>query len=154
MARQYGVQKVRLDEALRVLAALEPVGYSKLVAELANHFRCATRTAQDALSILRKAHFVETTPARAERPAGRGTRMSSPPLIDASRRFYLVSEQGHYLLNHPGAPRLLRIARKLFTTCPSPKVRRFQQAQINRHGGLDEALAHFEAAYLESPHRL
>jgi len=75
-------------------------------------------------------------------------------LIDASRRFYLVSEQGHYLLNHPGAPRLLRISRKLFTTCPSPKVRRFQQAQINRHGGLDEALAHFEAAYLESPHRL
>ena len=103
MARQYGVQKVRLDHVLRVLAAIEPVGYSNLVAELANHFSCASRTAQDALSILRRAHFVETRRARAERAAGRVSWTASPPLIDTSRRFYVVSERGHYLLNHPGA---------------------------------------------------
>ncbi len=151
MARQYGVQKMRLDQALAVVAALEPIGYSALVAELADHFHCAERTAQDALSILRRGHFVETTSARlGDRPGG--TRATGQPsLIDTSRRLYFVSDRGHYLLHHPAAPRLLRIARKLFTTGPSPNVRRFQQGAIARHGGLDEALWYFEEAYITAP---
>jgi hypothetical protein len=154
MARQYGVQKVRLDQALAVVAALEPVSYSELVAELEDHFHCARRTAQDALSILRKGHFVETAPARTADRAALGQATGPSCLIDTRRRLYFLSDRGHYLLQHPAAPRLLRIARKLFTTGPSPNVRRFQLAAIARHGGLDEALWFFEEAYIESPAKL
>lgn len=151
MARQYGVQKVRLDQALAIVAFLEPVAYNELVAELADHFNCARRTAQDALAILRKGDYVQTTSARtAELPGGRRT-AGTRSLIDTSRRLYLLSDRGHYLLQHPSAPKLLRIARKLFTTSPSPNVRRFQQGQIARHGGLDEALRFFEESYRPPP---
>jgi hypothetical protein len=151
MARQYGVQKVRLDQALAIVAFLEPVAYNELVAELAEHFHCARRTAQDSLSILRKGHFVETTSARTGDPPQGGLATGQPSLIDTSRHLYFLSDRGRYLLQHPAAPRLLRIARKLFTTGPSPNVRRFQQGAIARHGGLDEALWYFEESYLSAP---
>jgi hypothetical protein len=148
MARPYGIQKVRLDEVLLVIAALEPIGYSTLVAELEDHFQCRTRAAQDALSILRKGHFIETAPARTADQAAHYRVARAEPLIDTSRRLYFLSDRGRYLHQHPAAPQLLRRARKLFTTNASPGVRRFQQAAIRRHGGLDEALWFFEKSYI------
>jgi hypothetical protein len=144
MARSNRVQKVRLDQVLRVLAALEPIGYSTLVAELADCFQCAPRTTQDALAVLRKGHFIETAPARTTDGAARHPAPSAAPLIDTSRRLYFLSDRGRYLHDHPAAPRLLRRARKLFTTAPSPGIRRFQQAAIAHYGGLDEALWSYE----------
>lgn len=140
MARQYGHQKIDLARALGLLVELEPIGYGWLVLELSHHFDCSARTAKDAISILRRGRWIE--PSQPEEATALGQRRDPQPTA-AGRRGYRVSERGHALLEHPNAPRLLRIARKLFTTCPSPKVRRFQQG-IEAREGLDQALRRFE----------
>jgi hypothetical protein len=150
VARQYGVQKVDLGEALRLLSELEPLGYGPLVGELCHRFACAERTAKDAISILRRGRWIE--PAQPAEASGRVDPGDAQPQL-AGRPRYRVSERGHFLLQHLNGPRLLRIARKLFTTCPSLKVRRFQRATAAGEG-LEQALRRFENSLLtpgESP---
>jgi hypothetical protein len=139
MARQYGVQKVRLQEALSLLLAAEPLSYAAWTGEIAERFGCSTRTAQDAITVLRRGRWVE--------------RASPPPtLIQSDRRFYRVSERGRYVLEHPRGAMLLRIARKLFTSSPSSKVARHRRMLVGKYGSLDGALAFFERDLLGSPH--
>jgi hypothetical protein len=139
VARQYGYQKIALAQALGLLAEHEPIGYGWLVLELSHHFSCSERAAKDAISILRRGRWVEL--AQPEVTALRQPRDPQPTMV--GRHTYRMTERGHALLEHPNGPRLLRIARKLFTTCPSPKVRRFQQ-RTEAGEGRDQALRRFE----------
>jgi len=59
VARQYGVQKVDLAEALALLAELEPLRSTRLVLELRHRFDCSERAAKDAISILRRGDWIE-----------------------------------------------------------------------------------------------
>jgi hypothetical protein len=144
MARKYGVQKIDLDGALRLLTEIEPIGYVSLVREIAAEFDCAERTAEDALTVLRRGGWIETTSVCSTDRA--------KPLIDSSRRHNRVSERGHYVLNHPNGHQVLQFARKLFTASPSPKVKRTQRSVAQR-GGLAEWLQRVERGLLTAPRR-
>jgi hypothetical protein len=145
MARQYGAEKVNLIEALKELRALEPVGYSVLVAALIDRFGCARRTAEDAVSILQRGRWVESTPR-----SPRIEEIVQPSPYDKTRRYYRVSERGHYLVRHRNGGGVLRLARKLFTICPSPNVKRHRDGLIAQHGDADAALDDFERKMLAS----
>jgi hypothetical protein len=135
----------RLQEVLEPLAGLEPIAYSEFVTELADEFGRSKRTAGDSLAVLRRACYVEVDGRPAARATGR--------LIETGRRYYRVSERGHYVLGHPEGPSLLRIARKLFTTVPSPNVRRFRDGLIARDGSAEAALLRFEREMLKDPRK-
>src|SRR4051812_6486586 len=96
MARQYGVEKVTLIEALKELRALEPAGSSALVVVLMDCFGCARRTAEDAISVLQRGRWIESTPR-----SRRIEEITKPATYDKTRRYYRVSERGHYLVRHP-----------------------------------------------------
>jgi len=150
VARQYGVQKVDLAEALALLAELEPLRSTRLVLELRHRFDCSERAAKDAISILRRGDWIEHGHRPPAGAGEHGSQQEAQPRPADGKR-YGVNERGHSLLAHPNGPRLLRIARKLFTTCPSPKVRRFQQATAAREG-LEQALRRFEHNLLSAVH--
>jgi len=120
VARQYGVQKVDLAEALALLAELEPLRSTRLVLELRHRFDCSERAAKDAISILRRGDWIEHGHRPPAGAGGHGSQQEAQPRPADGKR-YGVNERGHSLLAHPNGPRLLRIARKLFTTCPSPR---------------------------------
>lgn len=150
MARQYGVQKVDLAEALALLAELEPLRSTRLVLELRHRFDCSERAAKDAISILRRGDWIEHGHRPPAGAGEHGSQQEAQPRPADGKR-YGVNERGHSLLAHPNGPRLLRSARKLFTTCPSPKVRRFQQATAAREG-LEQTLRRFEHNLLSAVH--
>jgi hypothetical protein len=59
-----------------------------------------------------------------------------------------MSARGQALLESPGGPGLLRVARKMFTTCPSSKVRRYQET-VEATEGLDQAFRRVETLSLQ-----
>ena len=120
VARQYGVQKVDLAEALALLAELEPLRSTRLVLELRHRFDCSERAAKDAISILRRGDWIEHGHRPPAGAGEHGSQQEAQPRPADGKR-YGVNERGHSLLAHPNGPRLLRIARKLFTTCPFPQ---------------------------------
>jgi hypothetical protein len=143
MARQYGHQKIDLALTLELVAEVEPIRYGWLVLELCDYFDCSQRAAKDAISILRRGRWIEPSQSQPGSALGPGDPHSAPTRYAD----YRVSTRGHALQEYPEGPALLRVARKLFTTCPSPKVRRFQRT-IQAEEGLDEALRRVEAATL------
>jgi hypothetical protein len=146
MARQYGVQKVDLLVVLRLVRRLEPISYTALVGRLTKRFECSDRTAKDSISVLRRGGWLDDDGEVLLR-AGDGNNAAA-----AGQQLLRVSARGHYLLNHPRAAQVLRFARRLFTTCPSPKVRRFQEA-ADRAEGRYARLAAVERWLLAAPGR-
>lgn len=140
MARQFGHQKVDLAVALRLVSDLEPIRYGWLVLEFRNRFNCSDRTAKDAISILRRGGWIEPS-----QPGGGG---GSPQPSPARYSPYCMSTRGQALLRSPGGPALLRVARKMFTTCPSSNVRRYQET-IEAREGLDQAFRRVETLTLQ-----
>ena len=138
MARQFGHEKIDLARTLRLLSDLEPIRYCWLVIELSHQFDCSERAAKDAISILRRGGWIEPF----EPDPAPDSRVDHSP-APAGRRGYRVSGRGQALLEHPHGAALLRVARKLFTTCPSPAVLRYQRT-IEANEGLDEALRRIE----------
>ncbi len=136
MARQYGHEKLGLLEALGLLAGAEPLRFDRLVWCLVAASGCSERAAKDALAILRRGRYVE-----AVRVAG-----------DRRARSYRVSERGHALLAHPHGWLVLRLARKLFTSCPSRAGARWQ-GRVRDQGGLEAELERVEQLLLARPPR-
>jgi hypothetical protein len=139
--------KIDLFEALDLIWALEPIGYSELAGELSTRFRCSERAAEDAITILGSGRYVETKAAPRRDPG------QPEGLFALRRRLYRVSERGHYLLNHPNGRFVLRAARRLFTSTPSRKTRRYQQ-MIEAEHGLERELRRVEKRLLVRPSRI
>lgn len=106
MARQYGVQKVDLLQALAFIATNEGIAAIDLIHRLMEGFQSSERTAKDALSVLRRSGCV--------------TQLRHSD--DGRRRSYFVTPRGWRCLTSPYGGLLLRFARLLFTTCASPRV--------------------------------
>jgi len=107
MARQYGVEKVNLLQLLALIADNEGVQSRDVIRLIMDTFACSKRTAADALSILRQAGCVEAV----------------PDSNDRRRHLYFLTSRGWQRFGDPYGGMLLRFARQLFTTCPSPGVR-------------------------------
>ena len=137
MANQYGVQKVRLEWALWLLYVRGPERSGEIVWLFQEWFGCRERTAKDNLGVLVKAGYLEPDEAAAALAA-------AGSLIGLPGVFYRVSARGRRLIGHRNGPHLLRVARKLFTTCPSDRVKRFRNGLIDRYGSAEAALASFE----------
>jgi hypothetical protein len=134
MARQYGHEKLDLLEALRLLAGTEPLRFGRLVSRLVAASGCSERAGKDALAILRRGHYIEPVPVGGD---GRG-------------RAYRVGERGQALLAHPHGWLVLRLARKLFTSCPSRAGARWQ-GRVRDQGGLEAELERVEQLVLVRP---
>jgi DNA-binding MarR family transcriptional regulator len=119
VARHYGCEKIELRSVLELIAGAHPEA-GELVTQITEVFGCAERAAKDALSILKRGSFVETT--------------SGAP--DRRRRHYEITERGWAALDHPNGALLLRFARKLYTTCPSRRGLT-NQRWLAAHGELD-----------------
>jgi hypothetical protein len=139
MARK---RKVDLHFVLELVDELQP-SYGELVDEISDHECCSKRTAQDAVTVLRRASYV-----KAERAPRNGHGQ-----YDSRRTLYRVSARGQTVLGHPMGRFVLNGARRLFTATPSAKDRRRQRA-IAADPGLDRALRRIEAAYLVPPDKL
>lgn len=131
MARQYGREKVDLWLALSLIAGEEGQPYGVLVRDLCAGFGCSERAAKDAVAILRRGCYLE--PERDE--------------SDQRRRCYRLNDRGRELLAHPNGWLILRFARKLFTSCPSPRVARWR-GNLSAGGGLDRHLERVERSLL------
>jgi DNA-binding MarR family transcriptional regulator len=131
MARQYGREKIDLWWALSLIAGEEGQRYGVLVRELRAGFGCSERAAKDALAILRRGCYVELDPDETDR----------------RRRCYRLNDRGRELLACPTGWLVLRFARKLFTSCPSPRVARLRGA-LAAAGGLDRHLERAERSLL------
>ena len=123
MARQYGVEKMNLLGVLVLIAANEGAYSGDLVRQVMETFECSKRAATDAVSILRKAGCVE----------------SIPHMDDRRRRRYYLTLRGWQCLVAPFGGMLLRLARQLFTTCGSPRIRRRQDQFRTRDESLEIA---------------
>jgi hypothetical protein len=106
MARQYGHEKLPLDECLGYLADGRLVSYSSYARYLAAQSGASTRTCKDAIGVLNRAGYVDTFPK-----AG-----------DARGKLYAISQRGQSVLAHEAGPTVLRYARKLFSTCASKRT--------------------------------
>lgn len=126
MARQYGHEKIDLLQALELLARAGPLRFGEFVERLLAATGCSERAAKDANRILRRGGFVEVVPRSGDRRA----------------RLYELSERGRALLADPHGWIVLRVARKLFTSCPSRAGARFQRQ--DEKGGREAELARVE----------
>jgi len=77
---------------------------------------CSERTVKDAFAVLRRGGYIT-----AERDEG-----------DQRRRCLRLTERGVLLVLHPHGALTLRLARRLFTTCPSRAVVRSRRASSER----------------------
>jgi DNA-binding MarR family transcriptional regulator len=127
-------EKVELLGALELLATEEPLRSGVFVFVLQDEFECSPRAAKDAIKILHRGHYIERR---------RDT-------VDRRRVYYTVSDRGHYLMNHPRAERVLRYARLLFTGCPAPRTRHWQE-RLACGDGLDASLIEWERRLLTAP---
>jgi DNA-binding MarR family transcriptional regulator len=132
MAREYGVEKVNLLWVLDLVVALEGERSGLLVRHICETACCRERAAKDALSILRKAGYIVATTDESDRRS----------------RQYVPTERGWQLFHDPYAGMLLRFARKLFTSCPSPAVRSWRQDEIERAGSAEARLEQAEQSLL------
>lgn len=148
MARWGGVEKVDLRRALMLLQDGQPLAYSVWVETIRSCFACSERAAKDAVSVLRQAGYADTY-TRAELgypndndPARRANPSAFPR---RGRIFYMLTERGDELLALAPArgANILRSARRLYTTVPTPRIRAYQQA-IELHEGRDDRLRKLE----------
>lgn len=115
MGHYFGKEQVNLREALSLLSG-GPLPAAQYAEQILDRCACSRRAAADAIRILRRADCI--------------SRVSSDP-DDKRRKSYRLTGYGERLLEHPEGGRLVRHARKLFTSCPSPRSRR-NQAQHRR----------------------
>lgn len=112
MRRQFAREKVDLAFVLELIAAGGTPRSGEFVDQLAHHIGCSTRAVRDALAVLRRAGYIDL--------------VTDP--IDRRRRQYTITEHGtRVLASHLGWA-VLRLARRLLTTCPSPLVSASQRA--------------------------
>jgi hypothetical protein len=116
MGRYFGNEQVDLRAALSLLRG-EPLPAADYAERILECCGCSRRAAADAIRILRRADCID--------------RVSSDP-DDKRRKSYRLTAFGERLLGHPEGGRLLRHARKLFTSCPSPRTRRNQPQLASR----------------------
>jgi len=121
---------IDLALVLALVGHFEPVSRKHLVPYLGKFFDSSDRTTADALSILVQGHWLQRT------------RCSD----DARVSTYRLTERGKYLLAHPRGWMVLRVARKLFTTCPSERARRRQAVLVQQDA--NTALQKLERAVL------
>ena len=128
--RIYGREKVDLGLVLACIVAGVDVASGEFVVAMAHHFDCSERAVNDALAVLRRGGYVYFE--RDER--------------DRRRRRLRVTRRGARLVSVPKGWVILRLARRLFTTCASPSgaVFRNRLSDQERH----KRLAHAEAALL------
>jgi DNA-binding MarR family transcriptional regulator len=117
VSRPLGHQKVDLRSALELVAGTEHHNARSLIRVLCNRFSCNERAAADALSILVRGRWLEQS--RSDK--------------DGRESTYVLTERGRSLLTHPRGALVLRNARKLFTTCASPRTKR-RQDSLGYHG--------------------
>lgn len=130
MARQYGREKIDLWLTLGLIGE-DRRPWGVLVQELRVGFGCSERAAKDALAILRRGRYLELDRDESDR----------------RRCFCRLSDRGREVLAHPDGWLVLRLARKLFTSCPSPKGAQWRAA-LSVAGGLDEHLVRAERCFL------
>lgn len=126
-------RKVNPFEALELVGMAEPISYGDLVQAITEENRCSERTAENTITVLRRARYVETEPVAGD---------SSSP-YDLRRTFYRVSDRGARVLDHPEGPFVLHAAWRLFTGTPSAKNRRYQ-ARVAADRGLEREFARIE----------
>jgi hypothetical protein len=117
MSRRFGQQQIDLQQALTLLAP-KPLPAATYTEQILANFGCSHRAAADTIAILKRAHYIQ---------------QHTPATGDRRHKTYSLTQDGHHLLTHPNAARLLRHARKLLTTCPSPRTRRTRQTTLPRH---------------------
>ena len=130
MARTYGHQKTDLTLVLALVGHFEPVSRKHLVPYLGHFFDSSDRAIADALSILVQGHWLQRTRCSEDR------RVST----------YTLTERGRYIVSNPRGWMVLRVARKLFTTCPSERARRRQAVLVQQDA--NTALQKLERAVL------
>lgn len=125
--RTYGSEKVDLGLLLAAIAARGAVRPGELVTTAARYFNCSERTVRDAIAVLRRSGYVDI----------------EKDDDDLRRRQLMATERGVRLASNPFGWAILRLARRLFTTCASPGVGTFQ-------AGLAYAERHERLAYAEA----
>lgn len=111
MKRQYAREKVELGLVLELVGVGGTPRSGEFVEQLAHHIGCSTRAVRDALAVLRRAGYTDV--------------VVDP--IDGRRRHYVITERGKRLLASPLGWTVLRLGRRLLTTCPSPVVAESQR---------------------------
>jgi DNA-binding MarR family transcriptional regulator len=112
MNRRYQREKVDLGLVLRLIATGEVPRAELYVDLLAQYFNCSVRAVKDSLAVLRRAGYVDVEAAATDR----------------RQHHYRVTERGVRVLASPFGWAVLRLARRLWTTCPSPRVATAQRA--------------------------
>ena len=105
MSRRVGAEKIDLVAVLAIAAADPDLKSGDYVACVREEFSCGTRAARDAISILKQAGWID---------ARKDTR-------DRRTLRYRLSRSGRQVLDSVNGRLLVRLARKLYTTCPSPR---------------------------------
>ncbi len=138
-------QKVDLRAALRLLRILQPICYSTWVEAICAHFDCSERTAKDVIAVLRKAGYVDTLNRLQMRLLGK----ECPP---RGRIFYLLTDLGATILSIPygRVHDPVRLARRLYTSLPSDRIRTYQRG-IENAQGRENLLRRVEITYNPIP---
>ncbi len=123
--RAYGHEKVDLGTILAVIADGPGFGYGDFVRATARHFNCSERTAKDALAVLRRSGYVDVQQDE----------------CDGRRQTLFATERGVRLSSTRYAWAILRLARRLFTTCPSPRSRALPDSASQSRERLERAEA-------------
>jgi DNA-binding MarR family transcriptional regulator len=104
MSRRVGQEKIDLLAVLAMAAAEPDLNSGDYVACVREEFSCSMRAARDAISILKQAGWLDAYKDTRDRRALR----------------YRLSRSGRQVLDSLNGRLLVRFARKLYTTCPSP----------------------------------
>ena len=129
--RIYGREKVDLGVVLASIAAGVDVGSGEFVVALAHYFDCSERAVKDALAVLRRGGYVYVE--RDER--------------DGRRHRLRVTRRGARLASAQHGWLILRLARRLFTTCAS-HAGAASETRLSYHER-QRRLAHAEAVLLD-----
>jgi DNA-binding MarR family transcriptional regulator len=135
MSTHSRLEKVDLFAALRLIAGEPDLSSGAYVAWFREVFSCSTRTAKDALTVLREAGLVE---------------VSTNEGGDKRIRRYRSSDSGRRVLESANGEALTRFARRLFSTCVAPVT----AARQKRERASGELKLRFERAevFLFGPH--
>jgi hypothetical protein len=104
MWKRAGEEKIDLLAVLAMAAAEPDLNSSDYLACVQEAFSCGTRAARDAISVLKQAGWLN----------------ACPDTRDRRTRRYRLSRSGRQVLESVKGRLLVRFARKLYTTCPSP----------------------------------
>ena len=121
----------KVDLRLVLIAAATGMGSGELTVLLAQHFGCSERAIKDGFTVLRRGGYVVAVVDERDR----------------RRRVLEVTARGARVALSPYGGVILRLARRLFTTCPSPAVADFQRSLSESQRAV--RLARAETALLE-----